>query len=327
MVDTFLYALRAVLPILLIMALGAVTSRLGQWDRAFFKKLNGLCFHLFLPINLFWNVYTVEDLSGMNWPLIGFLVAGILAALALGVLAAGLLVPDRRQKGVVIQASFRANHAILGLPLAEALGGQAALGFASLSTAVAVPVFNLLAVVVLSYYGGVKRPGIRELLCRVGKNPLILGSVLGLVLVIIRTALGMEGPGLTRLPAVYSAVQMLSRIASPVMLFCLGAGLDFKAVGDLLPKITLGVVLRLILAPALVLILVVILRDPLRLTVAEMPAILAVCASPVAASSVVMTQELGGDDQLASQLVVWTSVCSMGTLFAIIWVLRSMGLL
>jgi len=326
-VDTFLYALRAVMPILLIMALGFVVRRLGSWDGAFFKRLNSICFHLFLPINLFCNVYTVGDLSEMNWMLAGFMVLGILISLLLGWVAAILLVRERGQKGVVIQASFRANHAILGLPLAEALGGAAALGFASLTTAFCVPVFNLLAVIVLSAYGDAERPSPETLVKRVLNNPLILATILGMLCVVIRNLTGMTVPVLERVPSVYTAMKNLSKIASPMMLFTLGAGLNFQAVGDLLPKISLGVVLRLIVTPVLVIGAIVLLREPLGVTSVEMPALLAAFASPVAVSSAVMTQEIGGDDQLASQLVVWTSVLSMVTIFLFVYILRAMGML
>ncbi len=325
--DNFLYALRAIMPILLIIGLGAVVRRLGSWDTVFFKRLNGLCFHLFLPISLFCNVYAVSELSEMNWKLIGVLILGILASLAMGWVAVQLLVPRRDQKGVVIQASFRANHAILGLPLAEALGGAAAMGFASLTTAVAVPVFNVLAVLVLSCYGDRSRPSGAALAKRVAKNPLIVATLLGVACVLARNLLGIPIPLLQRVPPVYTALQNLAKIASPVMLFVLGACLDFKAVGALLPQVTLGVVLRLIATPALILGVMLALREPLQLTVVEMPAMVAVCASPVAVSSAVMTQEIGGDDQLASQLVVWTSVLSMLTIFVIVCILRSIGAL
>ena len=85
--------------------------------------------------------------------------------------------------------------------------------------------------------------------------------------------------------------------------------------------------LRLVISPALVVGTAVLLRKPLGLTVTEMPAILAACASPVAVSSAVMTQEIGGDDQLASHLVVWTSVFSMLTIFLLVYFLRSIGAL
>ncbi len=325
--DNLLYALRAIMPILLIVALGAVVRRLGSWDTAFYKRLNSLCFHLFLPISLFCNVYAVTALSDMNFRLIGVMVLGILASLWLGCAAARLFVPRRDQKGVIIQASFRANHAILGLPLAESLGGAAAMGFASLTTAFAVPVFNVLAVLVLSYYGTAERPSAGALAKRVAKNPLIVATVLGLLCVLVRNLLHIPVPLLQRVQPVYTALQNLAKIASPMMLFVLGACLDFKAVGKLLPQVSLGVVLRLVITPVLMLGTMLLLWEPLRLTVAEMPAMVAVCASPVAVSSAVMTQEIGGDDQLASQIVVWSSALSMVTIFFIVCILRSIGAL
>lgn len=325
--DTFLYALRAVGPILLTIGLGAAVRRLGSWDVAFFKRLNSLCFHVFLPVNLFCNVYAVESLATVNWGLLGFLALGVLGTVLLGWIAAWLFVPERTQKGVVIQAAFRSNHAILGLPLAEALGGAAAMGYASLSTALCVPLFNVLAVLVLSYYGDASRPSLRALLLRVVKNPLILSTLLAVVMVLLRTMLGIQTPLLEQVPVVYTVVKNLSKVASPVMIFVLGACLDFSAVGKLLSKVAIGVVLRLILAPIVILGTMLLLREPLGVTAVEMPAMIAAAASPVAVSSAVMTQEIGGDDQLASQLVVWTSVLSMLTLFLIVYVLRSMGAL
>ena len=325
--ETFLYAFRAIAPILLMMALGVLVRRVGQWDTVFYKRLNGLCFHLFLPINLFCNVYGVESLAQMNWALVGFILVGILVSLLLGCLAAAIFVKQREQKGVVIQASFRANHAILGLPLAESLGGAAAMGFASLTTAFCVPAYNILAVLILSYYADSERPSGKALAKRVIHNPLIVATMLALVLVVFRNLLGISQPMLKRLPSVWSALSSLSKIASPVMLFVLGASLDFRQVGNLLPKVALGVLMRLVVTPALVVGGALLLWEPLHLTVTEIPAVLAACASPVAVSSAVMTQEIGGDDQLASQLVVWTSVFSMLTIFLLVYGLRAMGAL
>ena len=73
--------------------------------------------------------------------------------------------------------------------------------------------------------------------------------------------------------------------------------------------------------------LCLLLREPLGVTTVEMPSFVAVFASPVAVSSAVMVQEIGGDDQLASQLVVWTSAVSMATIFAIVFALRTIGAL
>ena len=132
MKDVFLFSLRAVLPILLLMALGYLVQRRGRWSDGFFAKLNSLCFHLFLPIHLFLNVYEMESLASVNWRLLGYMILAVFLALGMGLLAAKYFVKDPRQKGVVAMAAFRSNHVVLGLPIAEAIGGSAAMGFASI---------------------------------------------------------------------------------------------------------------------------------------------------------------------------------------------------
>ena len=52
-----------------------------------------------------------------------------------------------------------------------------------------------------------------------------------------------------------------------------------------------------------------------------------ILAAPCAISSAVMASEMGGDDQLAGQLVVWSTLCAIFTLFALIFSLRSLCLI
>ena len=334
MKETFIYTLRAIVPILLVVTLGYVVRRKGSWPDSFYKQLNKLCFNLFLPIHLFCSVYGISDLSALNWTLLAFLFAGILACAALGLLAARLLVSRHDQKGVIIQCAFRSNQAILGLPLAQALGGEAAMAFASVTTSMVVPVYNTLAVIVLSAFSGdgSKRPTARQLLRRVATNPLIIGTVTALVLVLIRQFLPVvDGQPIftikNQLPSLFQALTNLSKVASPVMLFVLGSRLDFSAVKALLPQLSLGILLRLVVSPLVIVGGALLLRGPLGLTTIEMPALVAMSATPVAVSSAVMTQEIGGDDQLASQLVIWTTVFSLATVFCLVYLLRTFGFL
>ncbi|MDD3346569.1 AEC family transporter [Oscillibacter sp.] len=334
MKETFVYTLHAILPILFIIVLGYFVRRVGPWSESFYKQLNSLCFRLFLPIQLFCNVYGIDDLTNMNWRVIGYLFSSVFFCLLAGLLAAKLFIPDRRQKGVITQVAFRSNQAILGLPLANALGGDAAMAFASMATSVCVPLFNVLAVIVLTVFGGdgEKRTSARTLVRRVVSNPLILGALSGLLVVLIRQFLPtVDGVSVftirNQLPSLYAAATNLSKVASPVMLFVLGTRLNFGAVSELLPQLTLGVLLRLVICPAAVIGMAVALRTPLGLTSLEIPTLVAVASTPVAVSSAVMAQEMGGDDQLANQLVVWTSALSMVSIFCIVYILRVGGLL
>lgn len=334
MKETFLYTLRAIVPILLIILLGFAAKRWFPWPDSFYKTLNQLCFRLFLPIHLFCNIYSVDSLAEMNWKVIGYLFASVLFCLVIGLVAGRLFVKDQKQKGVIVQGAFRSNQAILGIPLANALGGEAAMAFASMATSICVPLFNVLAVIVLTVYSGdpERKLSGRDLVRRVITNPLILGCISGMALVLIRQFLPVVdgSPVFTirdQLPSVYQALTNLSKVASPVMLFVLGTRLNFKAVPELMSQLRLGLFIRLVFCPAVVISVAVALKDILGLSVLEMPTVIAISSTPVAVSSAVMVQEMGGDDQLAGQLVVWSSVLSIVSVFCIVYILRTVGLL
>lgn len=333
MKDVFLFSLRAVLPILLLMALGYLVRRTGKWNDAFFNQLNGFCFRIFLPVQLFLNVYEMESLVEINWRLLVYLLGGIFAALGMGVLAARFFVKDPQQKGVIAMTAFRSNQVILGLPLAEALGGSAAMGFASLGTSFCVPVFNVLSVLTLTAYSGSEsKRSFRGIVSKTIRNPLIIGAGLGFLAIFLRRFIPVvDGmPVFTlqgTLPSVYKVLKDLAKVASPLMLFVIGARLNFGATAGMLPQLSLGIALRLVITPVVFIGAALCFRDVLGLTATELPTLIAVYASPCAVSSTVMVQEIGGDEQLAGQMVMWSTVLSMVSILCFVFVLQYAGLL
>lgn len=333
LLGVFLYAYRAIAPLLLLMAFGyVVVNKLG-WDRAFFVKLNRFCFHFLLPIQMFYNVYGISNLSALNWRLVGFIICSIFVTVLIGVTAARLVTDDPGQRAAVAQASFRSNQVIMGIPLAEALGGAAAMGFASVATSICVPIFNILGVVVLNLYlqfGGKKNAS--TIVRGVLRNPLVVGVSLGLIVLAIRGLIPIQdgAPVFTlagTLPSVFKVLSDLSKVATPLMLFVLGTQIRFDEIPAIRKQLAATVFIKLILVPAVVLTAAILLRHPLGLTSTEMPTMVAIFCSPVAVTSAVMVQEIGGDKQLASQAVAWSTALSLLTIFVAVVIFRSVGLL
>ena len=113
------------------------------------------------------------------------------------------------------------------------------------------------------------------------------------------------------------------------MLMMLGGQFTFSAVKGMKRQIILGTVARIVLAPVLALGVGYALSRSgvLSLGAPEYASFIALFASPVAVSSAIMAREMKNDDTLAGQLVVWTSVGSVLTLFLFAFVFRSIGLL
>lgn len=331
MFETFSYAWNVIAPILAMIAAGFAARRLLPMDEKFYKQLNALCFRVFLPMNLFCSVYKITGLSSVRWPVLLFAAGGVLLAAALGFIVIQFI-PEREQKGVLVQATFRSNSTIIGLYLASALGGAAAEAFASVVLAVTVCIYNVLAVVVLEYYAGTKKRTFSETCASLLKNPLLNAILAGFAVLILRAV---EKALFGDLPVtlqntfafLYKALTDFSKVASPLMIFALGAQLDFSDVHGKLGRLVLGCSMRLLVVPAVCLGLAAALRSPLQLTSVEVPALIAVFATPAALSGSVMVSEIGGDSRLTSQIIVCTTAFSMLTLFAIICIFRGIGLL
>lgn len=331
-------AVNAVLPIILLILLGYFLKQKGFITKDFVKIGNKLVFKVCLPCMLFINVYNIESFAEIRWDIVGYAVVMILVIFVLGMITAVCTTDVAERRGALWQCAFRSNFAIIGLSLAGALGGDEAMAVAAVLSAFSIPVFNILGVIALSVFlknTNGKSHDVKNILLNIVKNPLIIGVTLGLVCLGIRTlqvelfgevvfALNRETKFL------YTAINNLKAIASPFALIVLGGQFEFSAVKGLLKEIVVGTVWRIVLAPLLGIggaILLSKYTNLLSCGVNEFPALIALFGSPVAVSSAVMAGSMGNDEQLATQLVVWTSICSIVTVFLTVCILMAGGLL
>ena len=302
----------AVLPMCLIMALGYGTRRLGWIRREEIFAINKIAFRIFLPCLLYYNVYC-SDLSGSFDPLLmAYAVGGVLLTfgLSLGYTLLTEKLPERR--GVMIQGMFRSNYVIMGIPVATALLGSDQLGTVSILIAVVVPLFNMLAVVVLEVFRG-QRPKPLHILGQIVKNPLVIASALG----ILTLAAGI------RLPHILErTIQNVSAIASPLQLFLLGAFFQFSGLKTYRRELVTVSAAKLIVSPGLFLGLGALLG----FRGVAFVSLIGIFASPTAVNSFTMAQQMGGDAELAGDIVVTTSAVSILTMFLWIFLFKSLGM-
>ncbi len=301
----------AVLPMCLVMALGYGTRRLGWIRREEISTINKIAFRIFLPCLLYYNVYC-SDLSGSFDPLLmAYAVGGVLLTfgLSLGYTLLTEKLPERR--GVMIQGMFRSNYVIMGIPVATALLGADQLGTVSILIAVVVPLFNMLSVVVLEVFRG-QKPKPLHILGQIAKNPLVIGSVLG----ILTLAAGIRLPHILE-----QTIQNISAIASPLQLFLLGAFFQFSGLKTYRRELVTVSAAKLIVAPGLFLGLGALLG----FRGVAFVSLIGVFASPTAVNSFTMAQQMGGDAELAGDIVVTTSAVSILTMFLWIFLFKSLG--
>ncbi len=323
--DNFIFAVNSVMPIVLLIALGYLLKKIGLIDKNFLATGNKLCFKVLLPIMLFYNVFGIGSLDGIDWSIAAYCVGSIVGAFAIGLIVVAIFVPERDRKGVVLQGVFRTNYAMIGLPLAEMLFGAEGKALASLMAAFAIPVLNTFAVIALTIYGEktdkpVER--IKNTLLNIVKNPLIHGVVLGVVFVLIRQAFIKYGISfrLSDIKFLNTAVRFISTMTTPFALIILGGQFELDHFKKYAKELTVATVTRTMIVPAICLLIACVVFGFRGVAVAVF---VAIYGSPVATASAIMAREMGGDADLAGAIVVSTTIVSSVTLVAIITVLKA----
>lgn len=310
--ENLILSFNVVLPLCLCIALGYFLYRINMIEEATQKSMNKLVFRVFLPIYVFNSIYTTDVAKVFDLRLVLLTVLGIVGIFAVLMVLIPRIERDNAKRGVMVQAIFRSNYVLFGVPIAASLCGEANIGPTSLLVGFVVPIFNVLAVVCLETFRGGK-PDYKKMLRGIATNPLIIGSVLGIALNLFNVPLP---------TGVHKSVTDLGKIATPLSLVVLGAGFRFNAIRGYMRQIAICLTGKLIISPMITVAIGVLLglRNEMLVPV------LAVFGSPIAVSSYTMAEQMEGDGRLAASLVVLTSVCSIVTMFLFIFALKQLGL-
>ena len=123
---------------------------------------------------------------------------------------------------------------------------------------------------------------------------------------------------------IYKALQYLANTATPISLIVLGGRFTVSSVKRLWKPIAITTLLRCAVVPAVALTLAYLLVPSLQGQ--HFAAYIALFGTPTAVSSAIMAREMGGDGELADQIVVWTTLMSAFTIFIEIAVLKAVGI-
>lgn len=312
--ENFIVCLNAVAPIFIIIALGYLARRLGDIKREDVFRFNKLAFRYFIPVMVFYNIYVSDLAASFNVELMCFALLGVLAEWFVSMQIVKRTERRPERQGVMIQALYRSNFVIIGLPLVQQLLPVGAdLGCIVMLLATVIPLYNVLAVVTLEHFGGVKTSKL-GLALDILKNPMIVGTIVGIIFQLLKLKLpsGLE-----------HAVAQLANATSPIMLFLLGGFFEFGDLRDDLKTVAAIVIGRLIIIPAIMLGLACLLG----FRGVEFASLLGVFASSTAIASFTMAQQMGGDAKLAGNAVVATSALCSLTLFLWAMLFKTLGVI
>ena len=288
--------------------------KLGWMDEVFAAKMNKFVFLVPLPVLLFEQLATVDfsEVWDIKFILFCFVVTAISITISTLI---SLLWKDRSVKGEFIQATYRSSAALLGIAFIQNIYGTA--GMAPLMIIGSVPLYNIMAVVVLSVF----KPGnnsfdkalVKKTLKGIVTNPIIIGIVAGFVW----SALKLPMPSI-----LHKTVSSIGATATPMGLMSMGATFEMKKATSKMKPTLVAVFMKLVGFCVVFLPMAALLGFRNE----EMIAILVMLGSATTVSCFVMARNMGHEGTLSSGVIMMTTLLSAFTLTMWLDVLRSFGL-
>ena len=303
--EQFFVAAGAVVPLFILMSIGLLIRRFKLLTDVEINHVNAMVFKTFFSVMMFYNMYTTNLRETMRPDIIVFSISALAVIYAVSFFLVCRIVPGPKQRGAMIQAIYRSNFVLMGVPLVGNIFGEDNIAMTSMMIAIIIPIYNVLAVFTLETFRG-GRFDLLHVLGGVLRNPMIIGAIVGVLFL----TLGIQLP-----KPVLKPLGQMSAMTSPLALIILGASFRFSSISEN-PRYLVSVVLsRLIIVPAAVFAASIYFGFRGQ----ELVTMLAIFGTPCAVASFSMAQLLDSDASLAGNCVVFTSALSCVTMFA--WLL------
>lgn len=312
MIHNFIVCLNAVIPLVLYLAVGMLVRKYSVLTEKDVRKFNKMVFVVFFPALMFENLYSADISEAFDGRLILFACLFVLAVCGITwAIVVRMDIPDRT-RGAMIQAVYRSNFILMGLPVAENIYGKGSVSVTAALIMFVVPLYNFLAVIVLEYFRG-GRADLRSVLKKILTNPIILGAVAA----ILALTLNISVPS-----AVNKTISGMCDATTPIAMILLGASFNKGSVHTGKKNLAICVLGRLVVVPAVGLGLAAMLgvRD------VALVSLIAMMAAPPAVSSYTMAEAMDSDGELAGNAVIFATPLSCVTIFLWLFLFKSLGM-
>lgn len=313
--ENLIFSLNATIPIFLLMVLGVFFKKTGLFQENMINGINQFVFKVTLPVLLFGDLAKQDFAKAWNGKFVAFCFVVTLVSISLVALMS-MALKDKSQRGEFIQGAYRSSAAVLGIAFITNIYGNS--GMAPLMIIGSVPLYNIMAVVVLSFtnpdQGGMSPALIKKTLKGIVTNPIILGILSGALWSVLRIPM----------PTILAkTVSNLGGLTTPLGLMAMGASFQWSEAKSGMRPAFVASFMKLIGLCTLFLPVAVLLgfRE------AELIAILVMLGSSTTVSSYVMARNMGHSGVLSSSIVAITTLGSAFSLTFWLYVMKTLGLI
>ncbi len=311
MVSSFVLSLKVIFPLIIFMGIGFIVRKTDMISDKAVKEMNTVVFRVLLSTMMFFNIYQSDLSSDFDVRILIYAVVSLAVMFLIAAVIIRRRIADKTIAPVVIQGIYRSNFVLFGLQVTASICGRHNLGMASVLISVIIPLYNILAVFLFETYrnGNVNK---KALIKGITTNPLIIASVAGLLTKLF---------DLHFIKLIDTTLSEISALATPMSLILLGATITFEGLKKYKKYLIVCTAGRLIIVPAVFITLAVVLGFRGN----GLVALMVMFASPTAVSSFPMATQMGGNSELAGQIVAVTTVFSTISIFIFTYILKFYG--
>ncbi len=292
----------AIAPLMVFMAMGYFFKKRNYMNEKTTKQLNIIVFRFFLSVMCGETIYKANLREDVELLPVLIVALSILFVFAASWIIVPRFIKDKTQIPVMIQGLYKANYAILGIPIAQSICGPENIGIVSVIAVVLVPLNNALSAFIFEKYTG-SATSVPQLILKIIKNPLVVGSLLGLFLNVI----GFKIPTWI----MNGIISKVGALTTPLSMMALGASFEFSFIKKYKTHLFWALFGKLMILPAVIIPVTI----ALGVRGAGLVGVMIYAASPNAVNSYSTAVAMGGDADLANEIVVMSSIVSMLTMF------------
>ena len=314
MFDNIIFTANIVAPVFLIIAVGYFAKKGKIINEVFVDVTSKFVFRISLPIFIFLEISELDLSQVFDIDQIVFITSATFVTYLLIWFGTIPYIKNPEDKSAFIQGAFRGNYAIVGLALISNLFGDDALGKATLILAFLLPVYNVLAVIVLTVPKHQGKINVKSMLIEILFNPLILAVVFALPFSFFKI----------RLPEMFIITgNYFADLALPLALVGIGGSLNIDNLKRASTLAFSSSIIKIVILPLILTFAAIFLgyrNDDLGI-------MFIVFACPTAIASFVMADVMGANSKLAGNIIMITTLGSVFTIAIGILLLKSFGLI
>ncbi|MBH1940006.1 AEC family transporter [Mobilitalea sibirica] len=304
-----------VLPVFLVILFGYILRKNGVITKEFIATATTIVYYYALPAKLFQNVVESDFYSLFNIKFILFTTGATVLSFILIWAFATILIKDRSKISAFVHGAYRGNYVYIGLPITQNILQTEIIPSSILIIAFVLPIYNILSVILLSYYSGQRdKLSFGNLTLSIIKNPMIVAILAALPISLLKLELPFS---------ISKSMNYIGTLATPMALLLVGASIRFHTFTSNKKLIISSSIIKVMIQPLIFIPFAVLFGFHSQ----DIVTIYVMLATPTAMNAYIMTKKLGGDGEISAGIIVLTVLLSVVTIPMGAYIFKLLGII